>query len=65
MAAGATKDEYVQDRAYALLGTHAFPLLSLKRMLPVIHKRLDSTTNRALAAHFDIISPNYFKSNKY
>lgn len=60
----ASKDEYVLDRAYALLGTHAYPLLSLRRTLPGIIKRLESTANKAIAVHFDVITPAYFRCNK-
>ena len=60
----ASKDDYISDQVYALLGTHGYPFLSLKKLVVNCFKRVDNLASKLISQHYDLIGMNFYKSSK-
>lgn len=55
--------EYISE-CYSILGLYAYPVLGIKRLLSIIHKRIESLSVRFASHHYDIDALSLFRSSK-
>lgn len=59
-----SKDDYISDQVYSILGIQGYPFLSLKKMILNIHKRIENLAMKAISQHYDLVTMTFYKSSK-